>query len=173
MMGWVTFLRHFFKLRRCLVTKLSAFSNSLELRPSRCLAPCIMCFMAERTLLGYWPMHKVCRSLGWSRVTKWTWSQAGPLRPNLTFIIFRNNYTLPTCGLPLILCAYPWFKFWHFTHLWFPPLRLCYPPPLKGRLNMYFYIIFMSLSSQNIKHEKIQEKTRSKCAIGKKYYAIS
>ena len=24
---------------------------------------------------------------------------------------FRDNYTLPTRGLPLILCAYMWFKF--------------------------------------------------------------
>ena len=23
----------------------------------------------------------------------------------------RDNYTLPTCGLPLICCAYSWFKF--------------------------------------------------------------
>ena len=23
----------------------------------------------------------------------------------------RDNYTLPTCDLPLILCAYLWFKF--------------------------------------------------------------
>ena len=22
-----------------------------------------------------------------------------------------DNYTLPTCDLPLILCAHPWFKF--------------------------------------------------------------
>ena len=27
------------------------------------------------------------------------------------FFFFLDNYTLPTCGLPLILCAYPWFKF--------------------------------------------------------------
>ena len=33
---------------------------------------------------------------------------------------------------------------------------------------MYFCTIFMSLSYQNIKHIKIQEKTRLKCAIGKK-----
>ena len=40
-----------------------------------------------------------------------------------------DNYTLPTCGLPLILCAYLWFKFWHFTHLWFSPW-VCRNPPL-------------------------------------------
>ena len=28
-----------------------------------------------------------------------------------------DNYTLPTCDLPLILYVHPWFKFWHFAHL--------------------------------------------------------
>ena len=40
-----------------------------------------------------------------------------------------DNYTLPTCGLSLILCACPWFQFWHFAHLWFSPL-LCRNLPL-------------------------------------------
>ena len=75
-----------------------------------------------------------------------------------SFLHFWDNYTLLTCGLPLIWFAYPWFQFWHFIHLWFPPLNLCYPPPLKRRLNMYFCTIFMSLSSQNIKHKKFKRK---------------
>ena len=47
----------------------------------------------------------------------------------LTFMyLVWDNYTLPTYGLSLILCAYLWFKFWHFTHLWFSPLPSCNPP---------------------------------------------
>ena len=37
----------------------------------------------------------------------------------LMMIFFRDNYTLPTCGLALILSAYLWLKIWHFAHLWF------------------------------------------------------
>ena len=38
-----------------------------------------------------------------------------------------DNYTLSTYDLPLIWLTYPLFHFWHFTHLWFIPLLLCYP----------------------------------------------
>ena len=38
-----------------------------------------------------------------------------------------DNYTLPTCDLPLILSAYLWFKFWHFAHLWLSPF-MCHVP---------------------------------------------
>ena len=50
-----------------------------------------------------------------------------------TFINNRDNYILPTCSLPLILSAYLWFKFWHFTHLWLSPSMcrvLTFPSPL-------------------------------------------
>ena len=38
-------------------------------------------------------------------------SQYQKLRINKFFKKTRDNYTLPTCGLPLILSAYPWFEF--------------------------------------------------------------
>ena len=47
---------------------------------------------------------------------------------NEVFLLW-DNYTLPTCGLPLILSAYPWFELWHFTHLWLSP-SMCRNPPL-------------------------------------------
>ena len=78
-------------------------------------------------------------------------------------IFFRDNYTLPTCGLPLIWHAYPLFQFWHFTHLWFPPLLIRNPLLLKLRVNRYFCSSFMSLSSQNKKNStKMQEKEDQK-----------
>ena len=78
-------------------------------------------------------------------------------------IFFRDNYTLPICGLPLIWHAYPWFQFWHFTHLWFPPLLIRNPLLLKLRVNRYFCSSFMSLSSQNKKNStKMQEKEDQK-----------
>ena len=89
------------------------------------------------------------------------------------WFIKRDNYSKPTWGLARLRFAYPWFKTLHFVHLRLPLLGLCYPPLLKRTLNMYFCAIFMSLSSLNVKHTKIQEKTRSKCAIGEKNYAIS
>ena len=77
-------------------------------------------------------------------------------------IFFRDNYTFPTCGLPLIWLAYPLFQFWHFTHLWFPPLLIRNPPLLKLRVNRYFCSSFMSLSSQNKNSTKMQEKKNQK-----------
>ena len=44
------------------------------------------------------------------------------------FIFLWDNYTLLTCGLHLILCVHPWFKFWHFTYLWFSQLSNHNPP---------------------------------------------
>ena len=50
------------------------------------------------------------------------------------FIKIKDNYTLPTHGLPLIWLAYLWFHFWYFTHLWFPPLLIRNPPPVQTLL---------------------------------------
>ena len=86
-------------------------------------------------------------------------------------IFFRDNYTLPICGLPLIWHAYPWFQFWHFTHLWFPPLLIRNPLLLKLRVNRYFCSSFMSLSSQN-KKKKIAQKCKRK-KIKKWYLSLS
>ena len=73
-------------------------------------------------------------------------------------LIVWDNYSKPTWGLARLRFAYLWFKTLHFAHLRLLPLGLCYPPPLKRRLNMYFCTIFMSLSSQNIKHKKFKRK---------------
>ena len=60
-----------------------------------------------------------------------------PIFAILCFHIFdkRDNYTLPTCGLPLIWLTYPWFQFWHFTHLWFPPLQ-CRKPTSPSAITL-------------------------------------
>ena len=76
----------------------------------------------------------------------------------------RDNYTWSTCGLPLIWFAYPWYKFSHFTHLWFSPL-LCHNPPLPHRYSNTYYVKNKSpnrskYSHSNLKHEEHEEHTQ-------------
>ena len=71
-------------------------------------------------------------------------------------IKIRDNYSKPTWGLVRLRFAYPWFKTLYIAHLRLLSLGLYCPPPLKRRVKVYFCTIFISLSSQNIKHIKIQ-----------------
>ena len=51
------------------------------------------------------------------------------LQPYNTFITnFRDNYSKPTWDLARLHFAYPWFKTYHFAHLRYLPLGICYPP---------------------------------------------
>ena len=85
----------------------------------------------------------------------------------------RDNYTLPTCGLPLIWCVYPWFKFWYFTHLWFPPL-LCRNPSLPSRYSNIEYLKNKSPnrskhSHSNLEHEEHTKKSEKLQEVEPKY----
>ena len=51
--------------------------------------------------------HVMCNNLVHKEFEKKTYNGV-----MVDFTIFnRDNYTLPTCGLPLILCTDPWFQF--------------------------------------------------------------
>ena len=76
-------------------------------------------------------------------------------------IIYRDNYTLPTCGLPLIWLAYQWFQFWHFTHLWFPPLVICNPRPSRRYSNTFF----LKNKTQNKSNTSLSPKTHSHSCV--------
>ena len=66
-------------------------------------------------------------------------------------LIFRDNYSKPTCGLGENHFAYPWFEKCHLTHLRYVPFVFRNPPLLKSGINKYFCSNFISLSSQNKK----------------------
>ena len=73
----------------------------------------------------------------------------------------KDNYTLPTCGLPLIWFAYPWFKFWYFIHLWFLLLlAVTHLVKINGK-SVFLLKFYVSL----LPKQKIAQKCKKKRSI--------